>query len=68
MTDAAARYGEKETTHRFPKLFVKLEIINISMEFVAGFGNSQKKKVSNGTLREKCWVATRQHSVKWRKA
>jgi|GEM_PF-7045843 len=48
------RYGEKKTTHWFSKLAVKLEIINISPKFVAGFWNSTQKNFSNWVEWEKC--------------
>jgi len=38
---------------------MKLEIINISLEFVADFCVLEKKKVSTGTLRRKCWISQR---------
>jgi hypothetical protein len=46
--------AKAKTTHRFSELVMELEIINISWEFVAFFGFSQKKKVSIETLLEKC--------------
>ena len=48
------RYGEKKTTHWFSKLAVKLEIINISSEFVARFWNSKQKNFSNWVEWKKC--------------
>jgi hypothetical protein len=41
------RYGKKKTTHWLSELAMKLEIINSSLEFVADFWISQKKKVPN---------------------
>ena len=55
MMFSTAWYMSKEkTTHWFSELSVKLEIINISLEFVADFWILQKKKNSIGTLLEKC--------------
>jgi len=47
------RYGEMKTTHWFSELVVKLEIIKISLEFVAGFCISENKKLLMRTSREK---------------
>jgi hypothetical protein len=41
-----------KTTHGFSELAMKLEIIKISPEFVAGFWDSRKKNISNGTSRK----------------
>jgi hypothetical protein len=60
-TSASANFGDafsdtaiKKTTHWFSELCVKLEIINISCDFVAHFWNSTQKKFPNGTLLKKC--------------
>jgi hypothetical protein len=45
--------SKKKTTHMAFALSVKPEIINISLAFVAGFWNLQKKKTLNGTVRKK---------------
>jgi hypothetical protein len=44
---------EKKTTHRFSVLSVKLEIINISRKFVAGFWKFAIEKSYEGNVTKK---------------